>query len=364
MKSLSYDDTVVLGTLLVILRSNQTAYDTHFVTQNGTDTNLKILQNSADSKNFFDPNAKNIFGFVKEVLLKESENPPNSSSITPEIELEIVNNENAGIKIQFDNKATLGATTGTFDKDATKSNFEKNFINLAQVFYECGFGTTVQKAVLTNQINSGLSAEIADLAFINSDIGFCKTILKNLKNKTTLHVLYCNGATVRQRYNEKDFTNLPNVKFTTNKIPGRCISSIKDYVKKNKSATHTIVFLDGISFLNTTEISDLNGVFSDKFVDIIIYDSQLDRKDIQTTDLSSSPDNVKFTLIKKEDLGTTSQPSVKTSMFRGTEIVEYEFTADVDGKVVKIGKDPDDSKVKEILDYYLFSKIVVHITTN
>jgi hypothetical protein len=360
INTLKYDETVVLGTLLVILRSNETNYETHFasVVTGGSDTNLQILMNlETTGKNYFDPNAKNIFGFVKEVLLKTIATPRNSSSVTTEIELDIVNDGNEGIKIKFDNKEN----TGAFDAIQTKTNFEKNFINLAQVFYECGFGTIVQEAVLTDQATSFSPAKIADLTEINSVIQFCKDKLTKLIDKKSLHVIYCNGASVKQRFKEKDFNNLPNVKFTTNIVPGRCITSIKDYANKNGAATHTIVFLDGISFLNIIEINNLKDVvFQDRFADIIIYDSKIDRKDIEKTHLTDT-DNIKFTLINKGDIGTSTD--VNTSMFRGTEIVKYVFNVDnSDG--VKIGKDPDDSTVKVILDYYLFSKIVVHITTD
>jgi hypothetical protein len=365
----NYDNIIVLGTLLVILRANEAAYNTFF--NNGANAAIFTnLQNNIGNVDAFE--------FVKQVLLNSS-NVGNSpgKDVKTNIQLKIQNGDNKNaIQIDFNNHDITN--TAGFNPDQTKLNLEQKFINLAQVFYECGFNGKVFDA--TNLTNSkGIGAAIIDgtadatgkmVDGINPDIVKCQLALNAIANKDIefkIHVIYCSGMLTYSRFNEKDFTALKNIKFQTNNIPGTCKSGIKTYIGENEGKTkHTVVFLDGLKRdFTQTDLDDILDLFDDddnKSLDLITYD-------MPTITPSKTLKNIRVTQVI-EEVWTTGKPKAENRiMFRGNGVKRY-ATMNMDDtgafnasnvKTIQIDKALNREKKTQILDYILFSKLVVDI---
>ncbi len=382
----NYDNIIVLGTLLVILRANEAAYDTFF----NDAANAAIFTN-------LQSNIANVdaFEFVKQVLLHiptpaVSGGTPAVSGGTPpspgkdvktNIQLKIQNGDNKNaIQIDFNNNDML--STSGINADQTKLNLEQKFINLAQVFYECGFNGKVFGAnflptntvIVEKIINGEADATGTIRNGINPDIVLCRGVLNAIDQKDIdfkIHVIYCSGMTTSSRFNEKDFTALKNIKFETNNIPGTCKSGIKTYIEKNDGKTnHTVVFLDGLKRdFTQTDLDEILDLFDDgdnKSLDLITYD-MTPITPSKTT--SKTLKNIRVTQVIEEDW-ISSKPSVNDRiMFRGNGVKRY-ATMNMDDtgvfnasnvKTIQIDKALNREKKTQILDYILFSKLVVNI---
>ncbi len=352
----NYDNIIVLGTLLVILRANEAAYDAFF-NNAANAANAAIftdLQNNIDKVDAFE--------FVKQVLLNSGAGDSPGKDVKTNIQLKIQNGDNKNaIQIDFNNNDML--STSGINADQTKLNLEQKFINLAQVFYECGFNGKVFDA----NFLSGSAAIDKDI--INTDIVKCQLALNAIAQKDIefkIHVIYCSGITTFSRFNEKDFTALKNINFETNNIPGTCKSGIKTYIEKNEGKTkHTVVFLDGILNFSQTDLDDILDLFDDgdnKSLDVIMYD-------MTPITPSKTLKNIRVTQVIEEEWTTIKPKAENRIMFRGNGVKRYAIMNMDDAgafnasnvKTIKIDKALNREKKTQILDYILFSKLVVNI---
>jgi hypothetical protein len=345
-----YDRYIILGTLWVIIKSNEPAYDAHFGANHPEFQDLIETKNSISRLKDGDA-----FGIVKKILLQTAAASGVAPDIPTVIILTIKNGDNRkAIQITFDNKANKS----TYDKPGFIASFEQNFINLAQVFYECGFGGTITEGTL-----NGAPISNVVINAMNSQLGTMKTKLSEIKKNLSkkIHLIYCSGAKSFSRFKSDDFEELNNIKFDTNFIPGRCVPGIVGYINKYTRSNHTIVFLDEIvSTLVDADLEKFADLFEDtgdRSLDIIIYQKDnlaslnlINRKNVSTT----------MIFLGKLDPG---HKHVESIMFRGTDVKQYNFDYEVvtPNSKIKIPETLQKEDITDILEYFLFSKLVVNI---
>lgn len=250
-----------------------------------------------------------------------------------------------------------------FNNDPPDNAFQ-NFTNAAQAFYESSFSATCRYIHLTRPDLSG-----------NLNLTEVQTALNNNSQiSKTLDVIYCSGASsLGNMFGKNDFRDFKNVNFQLNYKGGSCVSEIKTkIINRPADSKYCVVFLQGISQLQEKEFTDLVTVLDGKYAKIIIYDSKLGtitkRENITITSsfLTSVNENVEYIVINKGDLGSGGNDK-NFGMFRGSTFKKYKFKCledEVTGtknKVITIDENLSNNEIKEILEYYLFSSIIVDI---
>lgn len=307
----NYDDFVILGTLYIILKTNN-AYDNFFKTNVSPDEYEKVFKN---------PDINIFTDFVCKLLLKDDEEvnlTDKCSAITTELKFDFTD-----FSVEFDNKAN----TGKFNKEATKRSFVQKFVNLAQVFYEIQFSANMFKS--TNDFND-LSMEV--------------NRLHNKKEKTFQVVYYTDARTNNHKIKSKDFDELIDVNFET-------VSDHKILRKKviippiGSAVTHQIIILDH-SKMTDTQINEIIKLVTIDTVIILVG---------KTATTNKSYVNIK-TLNKLSSGNTATSQSF--TMCHGSKSKTYSFDAYIDGDSFEC------DNFVSILPFIVFRNIVVYIKSD
>jgi hypothetical protein len=307
----NYDDFVILGTLYIILKTNN-EYDNFFKT---------IVSPNEYEDVFKNPDINIFTDFVCKLLLKDDEEvklKDKCSAITTDLKFDFTD-----FSVAFDNKAN----TGTFDKDATKKNFVKNFVSLAQVFYEIQFSNDMFKST-------------HDFSALSLDVNR----LQNKEEKTFQVVYYTDARTNNHKIQSDDFNELIGVNFET-------VSDHKILRKKviippiGSEVTHQVIILDH-SKMTDAQITEIIKLCTIDTVIILVG---------KTATSTKSYVNIK-TLNKLSAGNTANQHSF--IMCHGSKSTTYSFDANI--------KDDNfecDNFVS-ILPFIVFSNIVVYIKSD
>ncbi len=211
MNKTSYDDTVILGTLLILLESNKDAYKTFFKEEEG-----KKIEITEDTHIFAD--------IVSDIL--------NKTHVEQEFEFN-------DFKANYNNLPQKNLLDDSDDPEKTQTNFEQNFVNLAQVFYEMQF---CGDKLVTSDTN------------IQNIMVIVENML--LTKPKSLQVTYYNNKRLLNddRIKQEEFANIANVDF------GRA-ATLRDLKKRVSVPTesnikHQIVVLDDPTMLYA-KIQDL-----------------------------------------------------------------------------------------------------------
>ena len=308
----NYDDIVILGTLYIILKTNN-EYDNFF---------KKTIVSPDEYEDVFKNPDINIFtDFVCKLLLKDYEDQHlrgKCSAITTELKFDFTD-----FSVEFDNKAN----TGTFNKDATKKSFVQKFVDLAQVFYEIQFSDDMFKS--THDF-SALSLEA--------------NRLQNKKEKTFQVVYYTDAKTNNHKIQSKDFNELIDVNFET-------VSDHKILRKKviippiGSEVTHQIIILDH-SKMTDAQINEIIKLVTIDTVIILVG---------KTATSAKSYVNIK-TLNKLSSGNTATSQSF--TMCHGNKSKTYSFDAYIHGDSFEC------DNFVSILPFIVFRNIVVYIKSD
>ena len=305
----NYDDFVILGTLYIILKEDD-VYTRFFSTITSPDEYEKVFKN---------PDINIFTDFVCKLLLKDDANLTNKcSAITTELKFDFTD-----FSVEFNNKANAG----TFDKEETKKNFVKNFVSLAQVFYEIQFSNDMFK-------------NLKDFNDLSVQVGR----LQSKKEKTFQVVYYTDAKKNNYKIQSNEFDELIDVNFET-------VSDHKILRKKviippiGSEVTHQVIILDH-SKMTDAQITEIIKLCTIDTVIILVG---------KTATSTKSYVNIK-TLNKLSAGNTANQHSF--IMCHGSKSTTYSFDANI--------KDDNfecDNFVS-ILPFIVFSNIVVYIKSD
>jgi ankyrin repeat protein len=201
----NYDETVILGTLLVILESNVDKYQTYF-----------------DS---------NVFGSSKTVF--EEEFQPEFDGIFGDTERNIFTDVVAKMLLDTDVivDMTFSFKDFTIVFDNKPETFEQKFINLAQVFYEMQFCGDKLTGV----------TDVTDLRRIHEIMVIVENIL--MAKQKSLQVVYFNNKFL------KKYDRMKAEEFPSSNVDFQRVAAVKDLKKKVSVQTssdikHQIIILD------------------------------------------------------------------------------------------------------------------------
>jgi hypothetical protein len=219
MNKTSYDDTVILGTLLILLESNKDAYQNFFKEEG------KKIEITEDTNIFIDV-ASDILNKIRVEQNFEFKDFKANYNNLPQI-TDIMNNSD--------------------DPEKTQTNFEQNFVNLAQVFYEMQF---CGDKLVTSDTN------------IQNIMVIVENML--LTKPKSLQVTYYNNKRLLNddRIKQEEFANIANVDF------GRA-ATLRDLKKRvsvptDSTIKHQIVVLDDpeIGVDKIEELVDLCNIYT------------------------------------------------------------------------------------------------------
>ena len=219
MNKTSYDDTVILGTLLILLESNKEAYKT-------------VFKEGGEKKEITEDT--NIFIDVASDIL-------NKTHVEQKFEFK-------DFKANYNNLPQItDIMNNSDDPEKTQTNFEQNFVNLAQVFYEMQF---CGDKLVTSDTN------------IQNIMVIVENML--LTKPKSLQVTYYNNKRLLNddRIKQEEFANIANVDF------GRA-ATLKDLKKRvsvptDSTIKHQIVVLDDpeIGVDKIKELVDLCNIYT------------------------------------------------------------------------------------------------------
>lgn len=381
--STSYDDIVVLATFGFIVLTND-EYKTFFnkfaddkakekaaaAAVPGTPAPPPVAVQDLENDDWeFEP--ARVFGFVSERLLKTVEDPAVKTSSTHET-TNLTITFGKSFTIDFNNEAQNDATGG-FSANDTKTNFEENFVNLAQVFYETQFCVEVSEiknsiAPLSNDKINEINVYIGFIkAYINTHVR-AKTLRKSLK------VLYYKPQLIGVKLDNKDFSKFVEferiIRFNSLKTKINTVDS---------NMQHQIVVLDDKKltfekFENKILKKKGKGAlldqdFQNKYVTIILviysdaFFNEFQPKYI--TAGNAILGNIRIILIKKGTL-TVSAKNINTLTYQCENTISHEFKAKIEEKqgtntnitTITYENDPD---LAPILKYTVLSNVSVFI---
>ena len=367
----SYDDFVVLATFGFIVLTND-GYGKYFNSYAENKVNEKntaaatagnpnppgVQIDELDNDDWeFDENE--IFEFVSKHLLKTEADPsPVASPVAKPTHITVnLKDINFGdsFTISFNNSAQLDSN-GKFDKVETKKNFEKNFVNLAQAFYETEFCIDISGVDNSDAIN-------------NEYISFVKGIL-NEKQKS-LRVLYYNGqAGLGAKLDKNDFSKFVEFQtLTFNKLK-------TNIAKVNANIKHQIIVLDDKKLTQKS--------IEEKILKQKIKDGDYENRNFRinttiivvndTIDLSSETvlPIIRIIHIKKgTGTGTTTgtTTNINTLTHQCTKIIPHNFNAEITkeqdtNKNITTILYNNDADLVAILKYAVLSNVVVFIESS
>jgi hypothetical protein len=359
----SYDDFVVLATFGFIVLTND-EYKTYFNKYATDQVNAKNTAAAAaataaasgvslsidgldDADWGFEESR--VFEFVSKHLLKTEADPsPVASPTHIKVDLNDIQFDYSGnsFTISFNNSAQFDSDKN-FDAVKTKENFEKNFVNLAQVFYETEFCVDI----------SGVVKSVAINEYINYVNGLDKT-----KIQKSLRVLYYNGkAGLGAKLDKNDFSKF--VEFQTLTFNG-----LKTNIAKvNANIKHQIIVLDDKKLtreLIQDKFFKIKGsirTFQKIYTTIILVNDTID--DTSTLDVFSS---IRIIHIKKGEPTSTTKTKIDTLTHQCTKIIPHNFNAEITPtkpNITTILYD-NDADLVAILKYAVLSNVVVFIESS
>jgi hypothetical protein len=358
----SYDDFVVLATFgfIVLTNDEYKKYFNSYATKKVDDKNnaaasaataagnpkpadVQIEDLDDDDWEFDDKDE--IFGFVSKYLLKTEADPSSVASATHiTVDLKDIKFGDS-FTISFNNSAQSD-TTSIFDKAKTKENFEKNFVNLAQAFYETEFCVDI----------SGVDNSVA----INDYINYVNTLDKS-KIQKSLRVLYYNGqAGLGAKLDKNDFSKF---------VEFQMMLSFNELKRKideiNYNIKHQIIVVDDKKL---TQKSIEEKILKQKEKDrnfrknttiIVVNDT------INISSLVVLP-NIRIIHIKKE---TPTPTKINTLTHQCDKIIPHNFDAEItkeqgtNKNITTILYD-NDADLVAILKYAVLSNVVVFIESS
>ncbi len=307
----NYDDFVILGTLYIILKAND-EYTQFF---------SKITSHDEYEKVFKNPDINIFTDFVCKLLLKDDEEAnllKKCSAITTELTFNFTD-----FSVEFNNKAN----TGTFVKEHTKKNFVKNFVSLAQVFYEIQFSNDMFK-------------NLKDF----NDLSVHVDRLQSKNEKTFQVIYYTDAKTKNHKIESEDFEKLIDVNFET-------VSDHKILRKKviippiGSEVTHQVIILDH-SKMTDDQITEIIKLCTIDTVIILVG---------KTATSTKSYVNIKT--LNKLSTGNTAKAH-SFIMCHGSKSTTYSFDAYINGDSFEC------DNFVSILPFIVFSNIVVYIKSD
>jgi hypothetical protein len=363
----SYDDFVVLATFgfIVLTNDEYKTYFNNYATKqvNAKNTAAAAAASAASGVSLQIEDLGNddwvfeesrVFEFVSMHLLKTDADPsPVASPVASPTHITVDLNDikfGDSFTISFNNSAQLDSY-GKFDAVKTKENFEKNFVNLAQAFYETEFCIDI----------SGVDNSDAINGYVNS----VKGILNSDNKNKSLRVLYYNGkAGLRAKLDKNNFSKF--VEFQT-----LTFNKLKTKIDEmNHNIKHQIIVLDDKKLtreLIQDKFFKIKGsirTFQMIYTTIILVNDTID--DTSTLDVFSS---IRIIHIKKGEPTSTTKTKIDTLTHQCTKIIPHEFSAEI---TKEQGKNKNittilynnDADLAAILKYAVLSNVVVFIESN
>jgi hypothetical protein len=373
-----------------------------------TNDNYKVFfnifaVNEANIKNSSDPkpedldekdwglDLKKVFKFVSDKLSKKNLVTDDFDSAKPD--LDAITTE---LEISFDNFSIKFNNNYVNDVQETKKKFERNFVNLAQVFYETQFCVKVSKI---SSETKGTSTNI-DPKVINDYIDALKgflnqdSIKKSPILQQSLQVLYYSGKTsltkltnsiLNAKFDKKDFSNYVNFDTTNWENLKKMSAAFNSNIK------HQILVIDS----NDITFDDIKKKLFKigRYTTIILVANDLDL-DSYTNNTPSDqvPPNIRLVHIKTRSppLPTSSTlpgstvtsstpsapptpsalPPVNTVTYQCNKIISHDFQAEIQNdkginkNIITIEYESDPETALEVLKYAVHSNVVVYIESS
>jgi hypothetical protein len=388
----NYDDVVILATFGFIVLTN----DNYKVFFNDFAVNKATIKNSSDPKpedldeNDWGLDLKKVFKFVSDKLSKKKLVTDAFDSAKPD--LDAITTE---LEISFDNFSIKFNNNYDNTVQETKKNFERNFVNLAQVFYETQFCVKVSKI---SSETKGISTNI-DPKVINDYIDALKGFLNQDSTKKSpilqqsLQVLYYSGKTsltkltnsiLNAKFDKKDFSNYVNFETTNWESLKKMSAAFNSNIK------HQILVIDS----NDITFDDIKKKLFKigRYTTIILVANDLDLDSYTNTTTDQVPPNIRLVHIKTRAPPTpppsalpgstvtsstppapptpSALPPVKTVTYQCNKIISHDFHAEIKNdqginkNIITIEYEPDPETALEVLKYAVLSNVVVYIESS
>jgi len=301
------------------------------------------------------------------------------------------------LEISFDNFSIKFNNNYDNTVQETKKNFERNFVNLAQVFYETQFCVKVSKI---SSATKGISTNI-DPKVINDYIDALKGFLNQDSTKKSpilqqsLQVLYYSGKTsltkltnsiLNAKFDKKDFSNYVNFETTNWESLKKMSAAFNSNIK------HQILVIDS----NDITFDDIKKKLFKigRYTTIILVANDLDLDSYTNTATATDqvPPNIRLVHIKTRAPPTpppsalpgstvtsstppapptpSALPPVDTVTYQCNKIISHDFQAEIKNdqginkNIITIEYEPDPETALEVLKYAVLSNVVVYIESS
>lgn len=368
----SYDKFVVLATFGFIVLTNDN-YKNFYNTKAPGLLTSTIRQVDQLTEKEWGLNLNNIFKFVSDQLLKIDDTAYASTDPYP-------NKIKTDLKINFGNSFEINFNSN-FDTDlnTTKTNFEKNFVNLAQVFYETEFCVSVSK-ITNNDGGADLSTEL--ITNINNFIKDCNVFIDGrTQPQKSLKVLYYFPftQTLSQKINKDDFSKFVEFE-TVNKLSS--LKSLSGALNSKSNIKHQIIVLDGES----VKIEDLKKLFTKRayYTTIIVVNDSINFAEYLPPAVAAPattapavaaaqaevPKNIRLVHIKTTNNIITANNAVNTLTYQCNKIISHDFPANIikdqgiNKNIITIEYNSNPETAVEVLKYAVLSNVVVYIESS
>ncbi len=358
-----YDKFIILGTFCIIILSNTLYIDNFLDGNRGINSDWNFDEDD-------------IFGFATNKLLKTTRVPElankKCSDNTADFDITINNSDkSAGFKVHFDTKVNSDVA---FDETVTKKKFNKDFINLAQVFYETGF---CNFEIVNTDSSTKPHADFDDVK---------KILLKRYNDTKTpftksLKLIYYKDFVTNQskpKLKEENFKNYKNIFFEDFRMK----RNLKKNISLNVDNYKQNIIVYDVREIQENKIKKLIGKFDyqNYYLLIIINDNDKITGKLGKVDNHIQILQLKFnsgatvtatpataTPTTATPTATTTKIDVKTVTFNGCEPTGHQFTyfetKDSGSDNIKLIEYKEKDQLDKILDYFIKTNNIVLIET-